>query len=777
MKRSEATRYARWSAILAFAIVLLTAGVYFRRVWVAHVEKSKAPPAPPQDVERQSSGLTFSKREGVNTIFTVQASKSTDFRGQDASLLEEVTVTVFGKSGDRNDVIHTKSCQYSKTDGAIQCNGDVLMELQSAADAKRAKEDPSAPSGLVRIETRGVTFERATGRAQTVQPVTFSFPNGSGEGLGADYSSEEGHLRLIRNVHLKLRPPSESAKSSKVKPPRVTPEVALTGNSLEFDRNSRIILLHGPVTADTTAQQLTSGELSLLLDEKFRAQTLFATAGSAQQEPRVSMHGANGESVLTANKITTQFAPEGWVREVQAEGNVHGKSPSGTLQADTGEMEMWPKVNQARLLTVRGNVNAIARDEKSGTQRHLSTTALSLAFSGGKQGEPSRVQHAETLDRGTLDWTDSAAARSKLSGDKLALDFGALGKARQLTATGAVEMERQVEGSPLQTASAANGVVQLDPTGGWSQITLHENVRMNEGERNAQSTQAVFVKADQSAVLTGQAMVRDTTSETHAAKIRFYQNTGDVEAEGNVRSTDLSAKGSAVQLSAAPANISSDHLKANSKSGRALYTGHARLWQGSSVLQSDSIELQRPSRTLNATGNVRAVFLQAPQGSQGEKQVNASISSSKPPNVWHISAGTLAYWDSENHAHLEKNVLVQSPDEKIHSSALELYFTRGGTECNSGATVSGAVGSAQISRAVAIGSVVVEQGERRGTADRGTYTAADQKFVLSGGNPTLYDSTEGTTTGRELTFNMADDTIVVDSGNGSRTLTKHRVQK
>jgi hypothetical protein len=56
------------------------------------------------------------------------------------------------------------------------------------------------------------------------------------------------------------------------------------------------------------------------------------------------------------------------------------------------------------------------------------------------------------------------------------------------------------------------------------------------------------------------------------------------------------------------------------------------------------------------------------------------------------------------------------------------------------------------------------------------YTAEDQKFVLSGGNPTLYDAQEGTTTGRQLTFHIADDTIIVDSAEGMRTLTKHRVQ-
>jgi len=46
---------------------------------------------------------------------------------------------------------------------------------------------------------------------------------------------------------------------------------------------------------------------------------------------------------------------------------------------------------------------------------------------------------------------------------------------------------------------------------------------------------------------------------------------------------------------------------------------------------------------------------------------------------------------------------------------------------------------------------------------------------MSGGNPTLYDGSAGNTSGRQLTFFLADDTIIVDSENGSRILTKHRV--
>jgi len=82
-----------------------------------------------------------------------------------------------------------------------------------------------------------------------------------------------------------------------------------------------------------------------------------------------------------------------------------------------------------------------------------------------------------------------------------------------------------------------------------------------------------------------------------------------------------------------------------------------------------------------------------------------------------------------------------------------------------------------LSRAVASGGVTVRQGDRRGVAEQAEYIAAEGKFVLSGGHPTLYDAFRGTTTGRQLTFFFADDTIVVDSEEGSRTLTRHRVEK
>lgn len=756
MNRRDAARYARWSALLAFALAGITGGIYVQRLWVAHREKQNAPAPLPQNEEKQFTTLHFKKVEGDRTIFDLEASKSTDLRGQDISVLEDVKIKVFGKNGDRNDVIHTQSCRYAKTDGSIQCDGKVQFELQSAEDAARAAANPGGRPNIIHIDTSGVTFERATGRAQTVQLVKFSFPNGNGDGIGAVYQSEQGQMRLIRDVHIQMQP---AAGAPAKKTGTVTQPVEMSGSSMEIDKVGHTVQLLGPATATSAGQQVTAGQFTLLLDAEFRAQTLIGAPGSLNQQPEVKNHGGKGDSTLRADKLTAHLSPQGWTSRIEATGRVQGSSPSGNLEAESGDMEMWPGLNQAKLLTLRGNVRVNGRDPKSGMTRSLESNAVQLTFAGGKPGEVNRVQHAETLERGTMEWLD-AAARSKLAADKLALDFSAQGKPQFLNATGAVQSQREIPGRPVQTANSATGVAQLSAGGDWSQITLRGNVRLQESDRNAEAQQAVFARAAQTTVLTGQAMVRDAGSETHAPKITFFQSTGDIEAEGPVRSTDFASKGSSLQMSSAPANLSADRMRANSKTGRAVYTGHARLWQGASVLEAETIELLRPTRILNATGNVRAVFPQAPQ---------PGASRSAP--VWHVSSGLLTYWDTENRAHLEKDVYVQSADQKMRAPQLELYFAQ------TGADKQGNGGTSQISRAVGTGGVVVEQGDRRGTAERGLYTAAEEKYVLSGGTPTLFDPVEGTTTGRELTFYRADDTIVVDSGNGLRTLTKHRVQR
>jgi len=125
------------------------------------------------------------------------------------------------------------------------------------------------------VETRGVTFNRATGTAQTDQPVKFVFPSGNGEAVGVEYHSEEGAVQLLRDVNLFLTPPASNAAAKKTAKEHAQDPVHLTGRSLDFGRDSRTMHLLGPVEAETRMARLLAGELTLMLDSSFRAKNLW----------------------------------------------------------------------------------------------------------------------------------------------------------------------------------------------------------------------------------------------------------------------------------------------------------------------------------------------------------------------------------------------------------------------------------------------------------------------------------------------------------------------
>jgi lipopolysaccharide export system protein LptA len=777
----------------------VTLSVYLKRGYTRHVEQKNAPPAPQENVERQSTKLTFSKGEGTKIIFTVEASKSTDFKGLNASDLEGVKVTIFGKEGDRHDMLETHTCRYSKDSGNFDCSGDVEITLMSKAEWESSGGQPTA--GTMKVQTRGVAFNRASGEAKTDNEVDFTFANGQGQAVGATYNSDEGTLELLHNVRLKLDQPTAPANGKRDEPKgkSITNQVGMkepvdvTGSRLDFNRDAGTMYLAGPAQASTHSEELTAAAFLLNLDSNFRAKRLTAKRNGEEKLPEFKSANGAGRQRLSAEEIAADFAPQGWVKHAEANGQVSGEAQKGdqteTARAQRASMEMVAGQNAPKLLVLKGNVDARTSAPATGSSspntRKLTTEELRLGFAQKAGAAGARLENANTPGAGRIEWEEvgnasSKAAQTVLLANQLSMNFDATGAASRLDAKGNVRTERMVAGGDQQTATANTGFVELQQADGWSRMQLNDSVQLNEAQRTARADQAVFVRAEQMATLTGHAMAKDATSQTTAQKLIFWQDTGEVRGEGSVRSTDLSARTSAVHLAPVASNVAADHLTGNSKTGRALYTGHARLWQGDSVLEAESIELLKNERVLNAMGTVRAVFPQTPS-TNDPNPAQASAAKQKAPVLWHAQSGKLTYWDAENRAHLWQDVVVQAPDQKMSGPDLQLFFARtaNGTATTSASTTNppSVAGTQQISRAVGTGGVTVLQGERRATAERGVYTASDGKFVMSGGTPTLFDATEGTTTGRQLTFFLADATIIVDSENGSRTLTKHRVEK
>jgi lipopolysaccharide export system protein LptA len=355
-----------------------------------------------------------------------------------------------------------------------------------------------------------------------------------------------------------------------------------------------------------------------------------------------------------------------------------------------------------------------------------------------------------------------------------------------------VEVRRQIGNAAPQVLTAAEMIATFGTHGDWDTLDERGNVRFQQADRTATADHANIVRETDMIALDGSPVISDAMSRTTATNVVINQKSGELRATGGVVSTYVpTAHGDALSLGSGAAHISADTLSGNVGSSHVTvtYLGRARLWQGESVLDSDQIQVWQDDKKLQATGHVVAVFSQisGPLGAMPAvpgKSPGSAATSHSGPTLWKVLAPTLTYWSDQGKAHLEGGVNASSDQGSMESRTLDLFLnpaapasTGGGAPATAPKAPAGAPVGRQLERALALGGVVVRQGDRRAMAEQAEYTAADGKFVLSGGEPTIADASSDTTTGHSLTFFVASDTILIDSLEGSRTLTKHRVEK
>ncbi|MBI3484711.1 MAG: hypothetical protein HY012_06115, partial [Acidobacteria bacterium] len=737
------------AATVAVLLVVTVAGFCAYRSFEAARARKQAPPTVPPAVQKQSAEFTFSKVEGDRTLFTIRASRTTEYKAGGLAQLQDVWITMYGRLRKRFDNIHTRECDYAPTTGKITCAGEVQIALESAEEAKQRPGERA-----IHIGTANVTFERESGELHTDNPVVFKFPYGHGRGVGVTYSTRDAKFTMHRDVELTL---TSSGKDAKTPPP-----VVLTGAALEYQRDSRVMRLLAPVRVQQGERLLTAGALALEFDANLRARRLVAGGNPQYQSSEL-----RGQLAVSAQEIVTLFHHEGWMERLQASGNVTGrlKNAGGEdrLQSQRAEVEMEPGRNLAKLLTATGNVSLDS--QQRGESRRLETQSLRLTMGPGRKRTDRRMELAESLAPATLE-IRSGDDSTRVRGERLAAQFDEHNVVRDLRGSEGVEIERRLANRPAQVTSSREMTMKFSPAGEWTEFEQSGSVRFREGERNAQADRARMVRPADTLTLTGSATVADSVSRTTAQSLTFQQRSGDIRAEGGVRTSYSSVeRNSATNLAPQPAHLSADQLLANRNTGRAVYSGHARLWQGDAVIEAASITLLRDEQRLEARDNVLALLPQEASPASQAVLRGAGAESPAARNIWKARATRMTYWGAESRVRLEGDVSTQSNIGQIRSKDLELHLS----SANNGPKL--------LSKAIATGGVTILQGDRRGTAERAEYVAAEGKFVLSGGRPTLYDTILGTTTGRQLTFFLADDKILIDSEEGSRTLSRHRVEK
>jgi lipopolysaccharide export system protein LptA len=214
----------------------------------------------------------------------------------------------------------------------------------------------------------------------------------------------------------------------------------------------------------------------------------------------------------------------------------------------------------------------------------------------------------------------------------------------------------------------------------------------------------------------------------------------------------------ALLASSSPIHVTAQRMTAHKTPSIALFTGAARLWQDANVVQAASLEFDRDRRSVSALGLPSApVSTVLMQSDPGGKVTPVTITSAK-----------LRYVDSERQIRFEGGVLAKGSDLTLNAEHMDVFLAAQSQQ-RSGQNEIAEPG--KIERIVARGHVSVTEGDRRATGEELIYTAGDEKFVLSGNSPSIFDAEHGKITGVSLTFFRHDDTVRVKGSTQSPAVT------
>jgi lipopolysaccharide export system protein LptA len=366
------------------------------------------------------------------------------------------------------------------------------------------------------------------------------------------------------------------------------------------------------------------------------------------------------------------------------------------------------------------------------------------------------------------------------------------------------------------------------PQGGVDFLTQKGNFVYSDGQPAEKRMQAFanaarYTPVDQMLLLSGSPRVTDGAMATTAKTIRINRATGEALAEDDVKTTYSQVKeqpSGALLASSSPIHVTSQSMTAQSAGGLALYSGNARLWQDANIIEAPTIQFDRDRRFVTAQGtasdpvqtilvqtekaqtektqtgpaqtgklqNARTANFPAQQATAGKTSSGAGqengtrskeigkrggvASRLGGSNPIAITASKLTYADSERRVHYEAGVVAKSADFTASAKTLDAYLLpHSQTSANQSLAQPG-----QLDRMVAQGDVVIVQPKRRAEGQKLVYTAADDKFVLTGGPPSIFDAEQGKITGVSLTFFRGDDRVLVE-GDVTPGVTQTRVAK
>jgi len=750
----QVSRLRRWFAVGAiFATAVVAAAYFYSRSRVENALK-EVPGKIGLEIQQSARGFTVSKSEQGRTIFTIQASKAVQFKQGGHVELHKVEITLYGSDSSRFDQVYGSEFEYDPHSGDVIARGQVQIDLE-ANPSGLTSPDQTPPKELknpIHLITSGLVFNEKTGNASTQEKVEFSVPQAHGSAVGVDYVAKDHSLVLRSQVHVVVD--GSSAAS-------------ITADSGVITKEPRRIVLEHPHLQDGVhSGQAGRGTLFLHADNTLERITatggvLLQTQGpqvmqtrSAQAELIMASHGGEAvlrTAILSGGVQVESAAPQSM--EAQAGRAILNFSGSNVLQTVHAEQSVHMVQHQP------------AKPGSSAQDLELVAPAVDFRVAGGRLLSNVETSAAARL---VIHPTAPAAAGQQtiVTAGKFQGHFDRAGRLASVHGAPDARIVSRNPGQPDRVSTSRTLDAAFNPSGGIYTIVQEGDVAYDDGQRKAWGGRARYTPNNQILTLTVSPRVIDGGMTTTARSMRLDRATGDAYAEGNVETTYNDVKpepDGALLASGSPIHVTAAAMTAHRTPALVLYTGDVRLWQDANLVEAPSIEFDRERRFISAQASAQ----------QRVSTVLIQIDKHGKVTPMHVTSDRLTYTDTERKAHFEGRVVAQGALCTLTAHQMDVYLQARGDSAGAPSLQN----AGRVDRIVAQGDVLVSQTNRKATGERLVYTAADDKFVMTGNSPSIFDAEQGKITGVSLTFFQRDDRVLVEGNQPSPSVTKTRVAR
>src|SRR5215472_317569 len=804
----------RLRRILAATAVLLTAlvaGMYFyARSRTTNALKT-IPKKIGYDIKQTAHGFQFSKSDGQRTLFTVEASDVKEFKLNANAELHNVNIVVYGRDSSRYDQISGDDFAYNQKTGDVTAMGDVSIDLV-ANPAGLSSPDQSTPKELknpIHLKTRDLIFNKNTGNAWTDARVEFRTPQASGSAVGIKYEGKSSELTLAAQIHLELSGPQAAVIDAKhgvitneprqivLDQPRLTRESGnLQADQATFHLGAENHVENIVATGDV---RMEGRSIPPKASSKAAAHQISAAQKPIDQQGPSAMRGRSDRAEFL-------FVPGGdLLRTANLSGQVQfEETGSRPMQGEAGrvvldfagqnKLQNVHALENVRLVQKQWDTSASPKTPSSPQELDLSASAIDFKVAAGRFLQQAVTAGAAQITIAQLSTAKSPPTpqRTVVTAGKFIADFAQSEGGNHLASIHGSPDARIVSSTPGQPdrVSTSDSVdATFLPQGGIETITQTGQFRYADNlgadkRMQAWADSARYTPANQMLLLIGSPRLANGGMATTANTIRINRANGDALADGDVKSTYSDVKedpNGALLASSSPIHVTAQTMTAHNAPATALYKGNVRLWQDANVIQAPSIQFDRDHRHVTALGTptqpVQTILVQSEKPSKPvtDKTHRSAKAASTPSGTSPITitAAKVTYADSERRVHYEGGVLAKATEFTASAKTADAYLVPRGqiTSIQPVAT------PGQLDRMVAEGNVLVQQPNRRAEGQKLVYTTAEDKFVLTGGPPSIFDAEQGKITGVSLTFFRRDDRVLVEGEASSPVVTRTRVAR